>query len=74
MSPHFNDFKAYEAHSNITDNSKASEDEKLAQLKDELGEPLFEELMELNSVDLTLYEAATARYSLSRTAPGGAHA
>lgn len=71
IAPHFPGFKAYSARANTTDSSDATPGEKLARIREELGEEVHDELSAANRVDFALHDAAMARWPAA--APPPAH-
>lgn len=63
LAPHFPGFKAHQARANITDTSDRSADEKVDLFRTEIGEQLFNDIMEANSIDFEIYSEAVARFS-----------
>jgi hypothetical protein len=61
--PHFGDINLVYSSENITPGRHATLDERLAHVRSELGEPLYRSLVELNSLDMLLYEEARKRFA-----------
>ena len=59
--PHFRGFEAMRVHANVTAKGHTVE-ENVAKFADRIGEDTFQTLMELNKIDLGLYEMVKARY------------
>ncbi|MEX3972078.1 hypothetical protein [Paraburkholderia caribensis] len=61
--PHFGDIDLVYSSENVTPGRHATLDERLAYIRGELGEPLYRSLVELNSLDMLLYEEAHKRFA-----------
>ncbi|MEJ8572068.1 sulfotransferase family 2 domain-containing protein [Microbaculum marinum] len=72
LKPHFPDFRAYEAHRNVTDLSNASPQDKIARLAEELGEELFDKLLAANATDIEIYQLTEAQWGTRSPVAGKA--
>jgi len=72
LAPHFDGFRGYETRTNVTDTSDDSIAQKLAAIRAELGDTLHDELLEANTIDLEIYEKASARFARELTLPAAA--
>ena len=61
--PYFGDIDLAYLSANVTPGRHATLDERLAHIRSELGESLYRSVVELNSLDMLLYEEANKRFS-----------
>ena len=61
FAPHFPEFRTFAAYENVLRPGKTL-DERLADIKGELGHALYDELVAANTDDLTLHREILARY------------
>ncbi|BCF98052.1 hypothetical protein PPGU19_026210 [Paraburkholderia sp. PGU19] len=61
--PHFGDINLTHSSENVTPGRHATLVERLAHIRSELGEPLYRSLVELNSLDMLLYDEARKRFA-----------
>lgn len=64
--PHFKDLDLTYSSQNVTPGRHATLEERLAHIKQELGDTLYRELVEINSLDLLLYSEALRIFSAAR--------
>ena len=60
IKPHFPEFQAVSVHENVTSRGRTVE-ENVAKFRERLGDETFEALLELNTIDLDLYETVKSR-------------
>jgi hypothetical protein len=62
LRPHFPEFKPIVARLNVTRNPDSPLDEKLSQIRAEIGDECYTKVLEANKVDIMLYERVVKRY------------
>lgn len=63
LGPHFPGFQIYSVQANVTAKSEVPLDQRLAKLRKDIGETVYERLNAANLDDIALYEILLARYS-----------
>ncbi|MEL7084478.1 MAG: hypothetical protein AAGM36_08260 [Cyanobacteria bacterium J06597_1] len=59
----FPDLKLYNRRDNVTNKSSATDDEALAEIEHEIGGHLYQRIIEVNQLDLELFDFATQLFS-----------
>ncbi|RIJ17151.1 hypothetical protein D1227_07315 [Henriciella mobilis] len=62
LKPHFPDFEAFSTKKNVTSHEKTTTEERVTSIREEVGESLFNRLVEANRIDLALFERLQASY------------
>ena len=68
LKPHFPGFETYYLHRNSQGRMGSSLEERLEGFREELGDSLYDELLEANLKDISLHHAATVRFRNGRRA------
>ncbi|NDY93374.1 sulfotransferase family 2 domain-containing protein [Ideonella livida] len=72
LKPHFPDFKVRHVAANVSRDLSLGMDERLAQLRQKLGDAVFEQVRAANEDDEALYQAVCARFLTPAEAPAQA--
>ncbi|GGD09555.1 sulfotransferase family 2 domain-containing protein [Aquisalinus flavus] len=65
LKPNFPDFEAFSTRKNVTESSGATMDEKLARMRESIGDDLMKRLEDANGIDMDIYNTVAARYGMA---------
>lgn len=69
LQPHFPEFQSFSTRKNVTTAHEVPLNDKISELRAEIGEPLFQELLDANMKDICLHYAGSTRLALRAPQP-----